>query len=73
MTHLEATSLQSMCALNDINDGKRKKFRKDFSTFRVEHAELRQMGQLGIIGRYDSLLYSKNVQAFQALKNRSMI
>ena len=25
--------------------------RKDFSTFRVEHAELRQMGQLGIIGR----------------------
>ena len=26
--------------------------RKDFSTFRVEHAELRQMGQLGILGRY---------------------
>jgi len=26
--------------------------KKDFSTFRVEHAELRQMGQLGIIGRY---------------------
>ena len=26
-------------------------FRKDFSTFRVEHAELRQMGHLGIIGR----------------------
>ena len=29
--------------------------RKDFSTFRVEHAELRQMGQLGIIGRSQKL------------------
>ena len=34
---------------------KTEKFRKDFSTFRVEHAELRQMGQLGIIGRYDGV------------------
>ena len=32
--------------------------RKDFSTFRVEHAELRQMGQLGIIGRYPVIGHS---------------
>ena len=37
--------------------------RKDFSTFRVEHAELRQMGQLGIIGRYPVIGHS-DIQNF---------